>query len=905
MSRRLTTLSRLLALLCLLALTALASAPTSQAAEAWGELGHFGDKTGELTEPEAAFGINPEDGTAWTVDIALNAKEESVFRIQQFKQEGATWKVNASNEFRAAELPGGETLEVEGVAFDPGLHRAYVLVDQERAVDPNGGEQAASELWAFSTTTSGGKIEPASGANAGLLVESTSETLKGGPVGQSKLSPNDKEKGQTLVKPAGLAVKASTHQILVTGFVNNEVPAVWAISSEGKIQAAWEDEKNFFSKCGCLNSPVVTSTGRILALGEEEHSIYEIPSGLKSNEAPKRAFWAPSFRAECEELREEKEELEKKGKGGEVELCPFVEELTTLDADEAEGGGMASGPEGNIYVHIKLPNLSEGGNQFGGVLVLNPSLEEIGWTGGGSSASSTKACSVNETGEGGAKAFIGAGEEHAFMFEPGLLRSTGQTKILELGPTGSTAGCPKGSATAPTATAGGAPLEAFPISDKVVFSSAVKQANALSVEWEFEPGVTETVKARQQETTLVEHKFAHAGKFTVKETIHSDDLASPLIEASTVVTILGAPTVRNEEAVLEGSSAAMLKAEINPNLQHVTACEFQYGPATEAFTGVAIKKVACPKAPGEGSAFVAEAVKVTGLEAGKEYHFRLLAANAGASTEPAGTTFRTAEVGAPVAVTSAATGLTTASATLNGNVNPEGTSTTCKFEYGPTTSYGSSVPCAAAPGAGSSPVAVSAAVSGLAAATTYHFRVVAENTKGQKSFGLDLSLKTSTAGGGGGGGGGGTTPTPTPTPTPAPISTGKTEVLPNKAVSPTVVISGTSVTVPSSGSFSVKLSCPAGETTCTGTVTLKTLTAVAATSAHTAKKSILTLATASFSIAGGKLKVVSLHLSAKAKKLLAKLHTVRARVTVVAHDPQGGAHTSTALAVLKAAKKKH
>jgi hypothetical protein len=895
---------RLLAVLGLLAVIALASAPTSQAAEPWGELGHFGDKSGELTEPEAAFGINPEDGTAWTVDVVLNAKEESVFRIQQFKQEGTAWKVNASSEFRSAELPGGESIEVEGVAFDTSLHRAYVLVDQERAVDPNSGEQAAGELWAFSTTTSAGKIEPASGTKAGVLVESTSEILKGGPVGASKFAPNDKEKGQALVKPGGIAVRPSTDQILITGFVNGEVPAVWAISSEGKVQAAWEDEKNFFGKCGCLNSPVVTSTGRILALGEEVHEIYEIPSGLKSTEVPKRVFWAPSFKAECEEIREEKEELEKKGKGGEIELCPFIEHLTTLDGDEAEGGEMSSGPEGNIYVHIKLPNLAEGSNVFGGVLVLNSNLEEIGWTGGGSSASSTKTCSVNETGEGGALAFISAGEEHAFMFEPGTTQSAGQTKILELGPKGSTAGCPKGSATAPTATAGGAALEAFPISDKIVFSSEVKQANALSTEWEFEPGVTETVNGRQQETTLVEHKFAHAGKFTVKEKIHSDDLATPVVEASTVVTILGAPTVRNEEAVLEGSSSATLKAEINPNLQHVTACEFQYGPAAEAFSGGAIKKVACPKAPGEGSAFVAETVKLTGLEAGKEYHFRLFAANAGANAEPTGTTFRTAEVGAPVAITSAATSITTATATLNGTVNPEGTSTTCKFEYGTTISYGSSAPCPAAPGSGTSPVAVSAALSGLSAATTYHFRVVAENTKGQKSFGLDVSLKTAAASGGGGGGGSTTTTTPPPTTT----STGPAQqVLPSKTVSPTVTIAGTAVTVPSSGAFGVKLSCPVGETTCTGTVTLKTLTAVAATSARgaKAKKAILTLATASFSIAGGKLKIVALHLSAKAKKLLAKLHTVRARVTVVAHDPQGGANTSTAIAVLKAAKKSH
>ncbi len=124
---------------------------------------------------------------------------------------------------------------------------------------------------------------------------------------------------------------------------------------------------------------------------------------------------------------------------------------------------------------------------------------------------------------------------------------------------------------------------------------------------------------------------------------------------------------------------------------------------------------------------------------------------------------------------------------------------------------------------------------------------------------------------------------------------------------PTVTIAGAALSVAANGGFTLKLSCPAEETQCAGTVTLKTLTAVSASRgfAAKAKKAILTLASASFTIAGGKLKIVSLHLSAKAKKLLAKTHSIRARVTVVAHDPRGGTHTSTAIVTLKAAKKHH
>src|SRR4029077_11747186 len=62
-------------------------------------------------------------------------------------------------------------------------------------------------------------------------------------------------------------------------------------------------------------------------------------------------------------------------------------------------------------------------------------------------------------------------------------------------------------------------------------------------------------------------------------------------------------------------------------------------------------------------------------------------------------------------------------------------------EYGTTTSYGSSAACVPAPGSGTSAVAVSASVSGLAANTTYHFRISASNAGGSSSGG-DRTLST-------------------------------------------------------------------------------------------------------------------------------------------------------------------
>ena len=65
----------------------------------------------------------------------------------------------------------------------------------------------------------------------------------------------------------------------------------------------------------------------------------------------------------------------------------------------------------------------------------------------------------------------------------------------------------------------------------------------------------------------------------------------------------------------------------------------------------------------------------------------------------------------------------------------------CRFEYGPTSSFGSSVPCTQSSIPGPAPVAVSASLGGLSANSTYHFRIVAR-TAGGTSGGGDLEFKT-------------------------------------------------------------------------------------------------------------------------------------------------------------------
>ena len=85
-----------------------------------------------------------------------------------------------------------------------------------------------------------------------------------------------------------------------------------------------------------------------------------------------------------------------------------------------------------------------------------------------------------------------------------------------------------------------------------------------------------------------------------------------------------------------------------------------------------------------------------------------------------------ATAAAPVAITGTVSAVGGTSATLNGTVNPSGAATDWWFEYGTSTAYGSKTTTTDA-GSGVANLSVSRALSGLAPATTYHYRLVAKN----------------------------------------------------------------------------------------------------------------------------------------------------------------------------------
>jgi hypothetical protein len=202
------------------------------------------------------------------------------------------------------------------------------------------------------------------------------------------------------------------------------------------------------------------------------------------------------------------------------------------------------------------------------------------------------------------------------------------------------------------------------------------------------------------------------------------------------------PTVATGEATAVRQTSATLNASVNPNGFEVTECTFEYGT-----TGAYGSSVPCSSPPGSGTGPVAVSAPITGLGPNTTYHFRIAARNANGTGTGNDQTFTALPPNPPTVATGEATAVTQTSATLNASVNPNGAEVTeCTFEYGVTSLYGSSAPCSSSPGSGTSPVAVSAPITGLFPNTAYHFRIVARNPNGT-SPGSDQTFETPTSSG--------------------------------------------------------------------------------------------------------------------------------------------------------------
>jgi hypothetical protein len=92
--------------------------------------------------------------------------------------------------------------------------------------------------------------------------------------------------------------------------------------------------------------------------------------------------------------------------------------------------------------------------------------------------------------------------------------------------------------------------------------------------------------------------------------------------------------------------------------------------------------------------------------------------------------FPASALAAPAVTTGDATSVGQTTATLNGTVTPDGAEAPYVFQYGTSSEYGLQTEQQTVP-AGTDPVAVEAALTGLSAGTTYHYRLVSGDVQGE------------------------------------------------------------------------------------------------------------------------------------------------------------------------------
>jgi PKD repeat protein len=789
-----------------MALFAASGSARAEEPKGYGELTRFaetGDEKGHLDEMRTrAIGVDPTDNSVYVADEpqAPNEKKGTLvreIRIQKFKAspEGK-YALSASVSFTESSpafSKGHEVPPIEGIAVDPKAKRVYLLVAdtrkktlaQDKETSAGGELFVASTLYAFSTQESGENL-------VGVGTEGPNKEILTGP---EALHSQSETAGAAILQPRGITADPETGEAIIFGHVDPNTTAFDSLSSDHyAVQHVHAD--------GTLGSTYVDSTD---VLKKELESSF-----------------TPSSPVVVEVEGKDRVELLY---GGLVEIPTEGPPKRLLLAPETgieqgitgspTGGRLSASPDGTVWGATgSIKNESATEPFYAGLAAFSGANgAEIGWTGGQAAiepARTLDKCVIEPYGKGEVPHLVAAGSGgKVFALAPEFLLREEEVEIgeeefeivklpgpffpavIEFGPGGG--GCPGASAGAPVAKVGGAEIKGEePVSpgSTVVFSSHVKQADALKVEWDFGDGSPkQTFSSDQFQSTHGEHKFEKEGTFTITETIYSDDLAAP------AETVYGAGHFTNPRITVTRTLTVSPKRP-KP--------EFSIEPSTVNV--------------GQEAAFSGEAPDANGAEAQPlEYSW-----NFGDGAKSAASTSRTAKHAY------AAAGTYTVTLTVVDHL-------------------------------------------GFSGSITHTVTVNAPPSEKPVEK-------------------------PAEKPVEKPIEGGHTGVL-----SYQVGLAGSNLAVTRKGTVAITVRCM-GQSSCAGTITLRTLTAVSAK----ARKQILALGSGSFAtIAGGQSKSVSVHLSSKALKLLAHSHTLRVRVTIVAHGSDGSLHTNLITITLRAYKGKH
>lgn len=264
-------------------------------------------------------------------------------------------------------------------------------------------------------------------------------------------------------------------------------------------------------------------------------------------------------------------------------------------------------------------------------------------------------------------------------------------------------------------------------------------------------GVSVPLSALQQSTTYYYRAVAHNAFGGAGTTVDGP------IQSFT--TLAPPPSAVTEGANEVSSNAALVTGTVVPGSSGAaseTSWCFQYGP-TE-LTGYTMGFLPATPAgdAGQGTSPVPVTVRLTRLQPGTTYRYRLAAVNSlgsrlsstacntegGHEMDGAEGQFTTSPNGSvPIVASDTAESISQTSAMLTGSVDPVGVRTAYYFQLGTSIEYGVDLFGDAGEGVSSEPVSV--VVSSLQPGTTYHYRVVANNANGT-SYGADESFTTPT-----------------------------------------------------------------------------------------------------------------------------------------------------------------
>ena len=192
-------------------------------------------------------------------------------------------------------------------------------------------------------------------------------------------------------------------------------------------------------------------------------------------------------------------------------------------------------------------------------------------------------------------------------------------------------------------------------------------------------------------------------------------------------------------------TSADVKATVDPaGHGPVTSCNVDYGPTAALTFTESTPCTPDPASSPPGSNFAGPqevTAHITGLAPGSPYRYRVVAGNATAKTNGLPKAFQTASAPSVNSFTTA--NVTATSADLIANVEPHGANTKYRFEYGPSTAYGSLAPVPDGEITedlfGEHKVVTH--LENLQVGVIYHFRLVTENQYGtvetnDQSFGF-------------------------------------------------------------------------------------------------------------------------------------------------------------------------